>query len=59
VRSVTVIASNATRTDGLSKTVFILGPAAGLDFINRLPDADAIVIGADGRVSYSKGLQPP
>ena len=26
VRSVTIIASNATRTDGLSKTVFILGP---------------------------------
>jgi FAD:protein FMN transferase len=59
VRSVTVIASNATRTDGLTKTVFILGPEAGLDFINRLPDADAIVIAADGRVHYSKGLQPP
>lgn len=59
VRSVTIIASNATRTDGLSKTVFILGPKAGLDFINSLPDADAIVIAADGKVSYSKGLQPP
>lgn len=59
VRSVTVIASNATRTDGLTKTVFILGPKAGLDFINGLPDADAIVIAADGKVSYSKGLQPP
>ncbi len=59
VRSVTVIASNATRTDGLTKTVFILGPKAGLDFINSLPDADAIVIAADGKVSYSKGLQPP
>ena len=59
VRSVTIIASNATRTDGLSKTVFILGPRAGLDFINSLPDADAIVIAADGKVSYSKGLQPP
>jgi FAD:protein FMN transferase len=59
VRSVTVIASNATRTDGLTKTVFILGPQAGLDFINGLPDADAIVIAADGKVSYSKGLQPP
>ncbi|MET0281939.1 MAG: FAD:protein FMN transferase [Steroidobacteraceae bacterium] len=59
VRSVTVIASNATRTDGLTKTVFILGPKAGLDFINQLPDADAIVIAADGKVSYSKGLQPP
>jgi thiamine biosynthesis lipoprotein len=59
VRSVTVIASNATRTDGLTKTVFILGPTAGLEFINSLPDADAIVIAADGKVTYSKGLQPP
>ena len=31
----------------------------GIDFINTLPDADAIVIAADGKVSYSKGLQPP
>jgi FAD:protein FMN transferase len=59
VRSVTIIASNATRTDGLSKTVFILGPSAGLAFINTLDDADAIVIAADGKVSYSKGLVPP
>jgi FAD:protein FMN transferase len=59
VRSVTIIASSATRTDGLSKTVFILGPEKGLAFINSLPDADAIVIAADGKVSYSKGLQPP
>jgi FAD:protein FMN transferase len=59
VRSVTIIASNATRTDGLSKTVFILGPVAGLAFINTLDDADAIVIAADGKVSYSKGLTPP
>jgi FAD:protein FMN transferase len=59
VRSVTIIASTATRTDGLSKTVFILGPEKGLAFINSLTDADAIVIAADGKVSYSKGLQPP
>jgi FAD:protein FMN transferase len=58
VRSVTIIASNATRTDGLSKTVFILGPEKGLDFINGISDADAIVIAADGKVHYSKGLQP-
>ena len=59
VRSVTIIASSATRTDGLSKTVFILGPEKGLAFIDSLPDADAIVIAANGKVSYSKGLQPP
>jgi thiamine biosynthesis lipoprotein len=59
VRSVTVIASTATRTDGLTKSVFILGPKDGIAFIDRLTDADAIVIDAAGQVSYSKGLQPP
>jgi FAD:protein FMN transferase len=59
VRSVTVIASTATRTDGLTKSVFILGAKEGLALIDRLDDADAIVIDAAGKVSYSKGLQPP
>lgn len=59
VRSVTVIASSATRTDGLSKTVFLLGAEAGIRFIDGLPDADAVVIAADGKVHYSRGLAPP
>ncbi|MGC4028404.1 MAG: FAD:protein FMN transferase [Steroidobacteraceae bacterium] len=59
VRSATIIAPTATRTDGLSKTVFILGPVKGIEFINRLPDVDAIVIAADGKVFYSNGLAPP
>ncbi|MFM1885543.1 MAG: hypothetical protein RL026_700 [Pseudomonadota bacterium] len=59
LRSVTIIASNATRTDGLSKTVFILGAEAGLRFINAQPDADAVVIDAAGKVHYSAGLAPP
>jgi thiamine biosynthesis lipoprotein len=59
VRSVTIIASSATRTDGLSKTVFLLGAEAGIRFIDGLPDADAVVIAADGKVHYSRGLAPP
>ncbi len=59
VRSVTVIASTATRTDGLTKSVFIMGAREGIAFIDKLDDADAIVIESDGKVSYSKGLQPP
>jgi hypothetical protein len=39
--------------------VFILGPVAGIEFINSLADADAVVVAADGKVSYSKGLEPP
>ncbi len=57
VRSVTVIASTATRTDGLTKSVFIMGAKQGIEFIDQLTDADAIVIDSDGKVSYSKGLQ--
>jgi len=59
VRSVTVIASTATRTDGLTKSVFIMGARDGIEFINGLDDADAIVISDDGKVSYSRGLAPP
>lgn len=59
VRSATIIGPTATRTDGLSKTVFILGAEKGIEFINRFPDVDAVVVAADGRVHYSKGLAPP
>ncbi len=59
LRSVTLISDTATRTDGLSKTVFILGPEAGIEFINRLSDVDAVVVTAAGRVLYSQGLEAP
>jgi thiamine biosynthesis lipoprotein len=58
-RSVTVISGNATRTDALTKSVFIMGPEAGIAFINTLPDVDAVAVAPDGRVIYSKGLMPP
>jgi FAD:protein FMN transferase len=59
VRSATIIASTALRTDGLSKTVFILGPEKGIEFIDTLPDVDAVIVAADGKVHYSRGLAPP
>ena len=58
-RSVTIISGNATRTDALTKSVFIMGPAEGIDFINTLPDVDAVAVAPDGKVYYSKGLTPP
>jgi thiamine biosynthesis lipoprotein len=59
VRSVTVIAPTATRTDALTKSVFILGPEEGIAFINTLPDVDAVAVSPEGKVFYSKGLAPP
>jgi FAD:protein FMN transferase len=57
VRSATVIGPYATRTDGLSKTAFVLGPEKALDIYNRLDDIDAIIVKLDGTIVYSKGMQ--
>jgi thiamine biosynthesis lipoprotein len=58
VRSATVIGPYATRTDGLSKTAFVLGPEKAMEIYNRIPDIDAIIVKLDGTVVYSKGMQP-
>ena len=58
VRSATVIARTAIRTDGLSKTAFVLGPERAMEIYNRIEDIDAIIVKLDGTVVYSKGMQP-
>jgi thiamine biosynthesis lipoprotein len=59
VRSVTVIGPTATRTDGLSKTIFVLGIERGMQVLDRAGDVDAIAIDADGKIFYSRGLARP
>jgi thiamine biosynthesis lipoprotein len=59
VRSVTVIGPTATRTDGLSKTIFVLGIDRGMQVLDRAGDVDAIAIDKDGKIYYSKGLARP
>jgi thiamine biosynthesis lipoprotein ApbE len=62
VRSATILAPTATRTDGLSKTAFVLGAEAAMKIYNQLDDVDAILVALDGKVLYSKGIesaQPP
>jgi FAD:protein FMN transferase len=58
VRSATVIGPYATRTDGLSKTAFVLGPEKAMEIYNRIDDIDAIIVKLDGTVIYSKGMRP-
>jgi thiamine biosynthesis lipoprotein len=57
VRSVTVIGPNATMTDGLSTSIFVMGPEAGLAMLAKLPGYDAVVI-TDDQLYYSEGLNP-
>jgi FAD:protein FMN transferase len=59
VRSVTIIGPTATDTEGWSKGVFIKGPVEGIRLIEQYPEMDAVVVDKDGKVWYSKGLEPP
>ncbi len=54
--SVTILGPEATFTDGLSTSVFVLGPDRGLALIDRLPGVDAIIIDAEGQLRYSADL---
>jgi len=57
VRSVTIIGPDATLTDALSTSVFIMGPEAGLELIDSMSEYEAVVI-TDDKLYYSKGLNP-
>jgi len=57
VRSATIIGPAAIRTDGLSKTAFVLGPEKAMEIYNRIDDIDAIIVKLDGTVIHSKGLE--
>lgn len=57
IQSVTILGPDATTTDGLSTTVFVLGPDAGMALVNRLDGIEAIIIRTGGRLQFSDGLQ--
>ena len=56
VRSVTIVGPDATMTDGLSTSLFVLGSEAGLALIEALPDYEAVVIDTERRVRFSTGF---
>ena len=56
-RSVTLVTKRPVIADAVSKGVFLLGPEAGMALIEKLPDVEAVIVGADNQVHVSKGLQ--
>lgn len=60
VLSATVIGPDATITDGLSTTVFVLGAEAGVALIeSRYPGYEAIVVDPAGHLHFTAGLVEP
>ena len=59
LRSVTILGAEATQTDGLSTTVFVLGLERGMELVSRLPGVEAVIVDKDGRIYYSDGLAAP
>jgi FAD:protein FMN transferase len=57
--SASVIGPDATTTDALSTTLFVLGAEKGIQLIEKMQDMDAIIIDASGKVHYSSGLVSP
>ncbi len=56
LRSVTIIGPDATSTDALSTSVFVLGPEKGLQLVESLDDIEAVLIDQHDRMIYSSGL---
>lgn len=56
VQSVTILGPNATRTDALSTSIFVLGAEAGMAMVDRVDDIEAVIIDHQGRMSTSAGL---
>jgi FAD:protein FMN transferase len=56
-RSVTIVAATATLADALSTGVFILGPAAGMTLIEKLPNVEGVIVTDQGEMLVSTGLR--
>ncbi len=56
IRSATVIGQDATTTDALSTSIFVLGPKQGMKLIESLPEIEAIIIDQAGIMYHSRGL---
>ncbi len=54
--SVTIIARDCTISEGLSKSVFVLGWEKGLALVEEFDDVEAVVIEADGAMHMSSRL---
>ena len=55
-QSVTILARTCARADALATAVFVLGPQAGMDLVERLNQVECLIIDAAGERHDSSGL---
>jgi thiamine biosynthesis lipoprotein len=56
-QSVTVIAREGVWADGLDTGIFVMGPERGMELVEQLPDIEAVIVDAEGRLLVSSGLK--
>lgn len=56
-QSVTIVAESAAIADGLSTGIFVLGPAAGMVLIEKLPHVEGVIVTHHGELLVSSGLE--
>ena len=56
-QSVTVIAREGVWADGLDTGIFVMGPERGMELVEQLPDVEAIIVDAKGRLLVSSGVK--
>jgi thiamine biosynthesis lipoprotein len=56
-REAVVVTRDATLAEALSKALLVLGPDAGIALVDGWPDAEALLIDADGRSWRTRGWQ--
>jgi thiamine biosynthesis lipoprotein len=56
-QNVTVIARDGIWADGLDTGIFVMGAELGMQLIEALPDVEAIIVDASGRIHVSSGLR--
>ena len=54
-QSVTIIADSVALGDALATAVFVLGPEAGLQLLTEYPQAEGLIVAADGTLHSSPG----
>ena len=54
--SVTIIAENGVRADALATGVFVFGPDAGMELVEKLDNVEALIVDTDRNIYRSSGL---